>query len=174
MKKLLLLIALSLGLFTNVNIDSQADSGEYISRPFRPQMQVTLATGSPAASWQLKRAVHTINVAAQQEFLVLSENASADIKVHLVKQIENNHGILGLCNISVVGWDVNVLIVTGLNDQQRVAVMTHEIIHALGIMHSNNPNSLMFFVTNPRPNSQILTDDDLLNIRSAVEDFQTQ
>jgi len=174
MRSFFLLAALSLGLVTTFHPFDFADSGEYISRPHREHLFVKLANGSPAASWQLKRALAVINGVADQEFFVMASVASPDVEVKMTKNIENNPGILGVCNIVVESWKAEVQIVTGLNDKQRVAVMTHEMIHSLGITHSTNPNSIMFFSTNSRPNSQVMTDDDILNIRSAIEDFQTK
>ena len=176
MRPFIIVLSTVLGLISSFGLPHEnfsADSGEHYSRPYREHLSIKVVHGSPAANWQMKRAASIINTAADEGFFVEAAD-SPDISLSMVKQIDNNKGILGICSIDTQTWKAEVQIVTGLNDQQRLAVMTHELIHALGISHSSNPNSLMFWSTNTRPNSQILTDDDLLNIRSAIEDFKTK
>jgi predicted Zn-dependent protease len=43
------------------------------------------------------------------------------------------------------------------------AVLLHEMLHAIGLAHNEDPNSIMNAYSNE---SQILTEQDLINIRN--------
>lgn len=169
-----LLLAAALATHMVCALPASGSIGIRPDRPHRDQLTVAMLRGSQDSRWALVRAINTINSVARTSFLKFVKGPDADVTVRMVKNIteEGYQDAVGLCTMTYFFWTADIQVITGLTNKDRVDVLTHELIHALGIKHSDNSNSLMFWKTPDRPNSQILLDEDVLNIRSAIEDFK--
>jgi hypothetical protein len=178
MKLLTLIMALSIGVYgggivggnCNYQRTSYHNLGVKPDRPHRDHLILKMLRGNKTARQNLYQAVSTIDEIAEKPFLLITDTATADFYVLMRKNIQGGkRDTIGLTRIDMDIWEGDVQILTGMTSDMQLEVITHELIHTLGINHNSNPNSIMFWTTAGQ--KQIITLDDMKDIQSAVEDF---